>query len=149
MLTEDELVRGFEEGTLSAFPHAEHVRLTIVYLTRHDRDETIRKMYDGLLRFATAKGQPGKFHVTMTRAWIDLVDSARRAHPRIDSPGALVAQCPQLLDRDALLRFYSPELLHSADARERWVAPDRTSAIGIDALSHIPNGATAPKNGRV
>ena len=149
MLTEDELVRGFEEGTLSAFPHAEHVRLTIVYLTRHGRDETIRRMYDGLLRFATAKGQPVKFHVTMTRAWVDLVESARRTHPGIDNPGALVTRCPQLLDRDALLRFYSPELLYSADARERWVPPDRTSPIGIDALSHIPNDATAPKNGRV
>jgi hypothetical protein len=149
VLTEDELVRGFEEGTLSAFPHAEHVRLTIVYLTRHGRDETIRKMSDGLLRFATAKGQPGKFHVTMTRAWVDLVESARRTHPGIDSPGALVARCPQLLDRDALLRFYSPEVLHSADARERWIDPDRASAIGIDALSRILNDATAPKSGRI
>jgi hypothetical protein len=78
------------------------------------------------------------------------VESARRTHPGIDSPGALVARCPQLLDRDALLRFYSPELLHSADARERWVAPDRRSAIEIDALSSIPDDATAPpKTGRI
>jgi hypothetical protein len=135
MLTEDELVNAFEDGSLSAFPHAEHVRLTIVYLMRHGHDETIRKMYDGLSRFATAKGQPEKFHVTMTRAWVELIESALRAYPGIDRPGALVARCPQLLDRDALLRFYSPARLHSADARERWVLPDRTPAIGVDAES--------------
>ena len=135
MLTEDELIREFEEGSLSAFPHAEHVRLTIVYLMRHGRDETIRKMYDGLLRFATAKGQPEKFHVTMTRAWVDLIESARRAHPEIASPGALVARCPQLLDRDALLRFYSREHLNSAEARERWIPPDLTPAIGVAVAS--------------
>ena len=135
MLTDDELVAGFEEGSLNAFPHAEHVRLTIVYLMRHGRDETIRKMYDGLRRFATAKGQPGKFHVTMTRAWVDLVESARRAHPEIEGPGALVARYPELLDRDALLQFYSPERLNSPDARERWVPPDRRPAIGVEIQS--------------
>ena len=135
MLTEDELIREFEAGSLRAFPHAEHVRLTIAYLMRHGRDETIGKMYDGLSRFATAKGQPEKFHVTMTRAWVDLIESARRAHPEVDSPGALVVTCPQLLDRNALLRFYSPERLNSAEARERWVPPDRTPAIGVHVES--------------
>jgi hypothetical protein len=143
MLTEDELIRGFEEGSLSAFPHAEHVRLTIVYLMRHGRDETIRKMYDGLLRFAAGKGQPEKFHVTMTRAWVDLIESACRANPEIDSPGALVARCPQLLDRNALLRFYSPERLNSAEARERWVAPDRTPAIGVNVESNSTKDAAS------
>ena len=132
MLTEDELVNAFEAGSLSAFPHAEHVRLTIVYLMRHGQDETIRKMCDGLMRFATAKGQPDKFHVTMTRAWVDLIESARRFHPEIDTPGALVARCPQLLERDALLRFYSRERLNSAEARARWVPPDRAPAIEVD-----------------
>jgi hypothetical protein len=135
MLTDDELVRGFEAGTLSAFPHAEHVRLTIVYLIRHGREETRRKMLDGLARFATAKGQPEKFHVTMTHAWIDLIDAARRAHPDAPDAAALVGACPQLSDRDALLRFYSPERLNSAEARERWVPPDRVSHIDVDPQS--------------
>ena len=132
MLTDDELVQGFEAGTLSAFPHADHVRLTIVYLTRHGREETRQKMLEGLVRFATAKGQPEKFHVTMTHAWIDLIEAARSAHPDAPDAAALVGACPELLDRDALLRFYSPERLKSADARERWVPPDRVSYIDVD-----------------
>ena len=132
MLTDDELVAGFESATLEAFPHADHVRLTIVYLTRLGRDVTLRKMYDGLLRFATAKGKPEKFHVTMTRAWVDLIESARRAYPSIEAPAALAAKCPELLDRDALLRFYSPERLHSREAQAGWLPPDRAHEVRVD-----------------
>jgi hypothetical protein len=132
MLTDDELVAGFESATLEAFPHADHVRLTIIYLTRFGREETLRKMYDGLLRFATAKGKPEKFHVTMTRAWVDLIESARRAHPSIETAAALAARCPELLDRDALLRFYSPERLNSRAAQGGWVAPDRARDVSVE-----------------
>ena len=135
MLTDDELVNGFEAGTLAAFPHAEHVRLTIVYLLRAGRDETLRRMLDGLARFAASKGVPEKFHVTMTRAWIELIDSARRAHPRTVDAAALVAECPHLLDRDALLRFYSRERLFSDAARAGWVEPDIAAITAIDDRS--------------
>ncbi len=135
MLTDDELVEGFEAGSLADFPHEQHVRLTIIYLARHGRAETLRKLSDGLLRFATAKGHPEKFHVTMTRAWIDLIDAARRAHPGVEDPARLVEACPALLDRDALLRFYSRDRLGSAEARERWMPPDLAPAIGVDPES--------------
>lgn len=130
MLTDDELVTGFEAGSLADFPHAAHVRLTLLYLARHGREEALRRLLDGLLRFATVKGQPGKFHVTMTRAWVDLLDATRRGHPELP-PAALVEACPDLLDRDALLRFYSPDRLNSAEARTRWVPPDRAEIEGI------------------
>ena len=137
-MTDDELVEGFEAAALPAFPHADHVRLTIVYLTRHGRDETERKLFEGLRRFAAAKGVPQKFHVTMTLAWIELVEDARRKHPEASNPAALVAVCPELLDRDALLRFYTPERLTSDDARERWMPPDRPSRIETTRQSKAP-----------
>jgi hypothetical protein len=136
MLTDDELVNGFEAGSLTAFAHAEHVRLTIIYLMRHGREETLRKMYDGLLRFATVKGVPEKFHVTMTRAWVELIESARCACPHSESPSALMASCPELLDRDALLRYYSPERLNSPEARDGWMPPDRARAIVVQRQSN-------------
>jgi hypothetical protein len=136
VLTDDELVRQFESSALSAFPHAEHVRLTFIYLSRHGRDETLRKMYEGLSQFATAKGVPEKFHVTMTRAWVDLIDSARCAFPQSRTASALIANCPELLDRDALLRYYSPERLNSVEARHGWVPPDRAGSIGVEPQSN-------------
>ena len=123
MLTDDELIGGFEAGSLQDFPHASHVRLTLIYLSRHGRDGALERLMAGLLRFATAKGQPEKFHVTMTRAWVDLIDAARRSRPEL-SAAALVDARPELLDRGALLRFYSTERLNSPEARTHWVPPD-------------------------
>jgi hypothetical protein len=124
MLTDDELVRGFEDASLEDFPHASHVRVTLVYLARYGRHGALRRLMEGLLRFATAKGHPEKFHVTMTHAWLDVIDAARHAHPDLD-PAALVDACPELLDRNALFRFYTPERLNSDEARAGWIAPDR------------------------
>ena len=124
MLTDDELVHGFENASLEDFPHASHVRVALVYLTRHGRDEALRRLMEGIFRFAAAKGQPGKFHVTLTRAWLELIEAAREAHPDLE-PAALVEACPDLLDRNALLRFYTPERLQSDEARTRWLPPDR------------------------
>jgi len=129
MLTDDELVAGFEAATLTAFPHADHVRLTFVYLTIHGRETSQRKLFDGLRRFAAAKGVPEKFHVTMTLAWLDLVEDAMRRHPGAQDASALVRACPELLNRDALLRFYTSERLLSDEARQQWVAPDRGARI--------------------
>ena len=123
MLTDDELVDGFEAGSLEDFPHSSHVRLTLLYLARYGRDTALERLMDGLRRFSTAKGHPEKFHVTMTRAWLDLIEAARRAHPEL-SPAALVAICPELLDRNALLHFYSADRLNSAEARAQGVGPD-------------------------
>ena len=136
MLRDDELIAGFEDASLAAFPHADHVRLTILYLSRYGREETQRKLFDGLRRFATAKGVPAKFHVTMTIAWLDLVEAARRRLPDVGDPAALVAAFPELLARDALLRFYTRERLMSDEAREKWVAPDLANSIEVAGESN-------------
>jgi hypothetical protein len=134
MLSDDQLVRGFEAGTLSDFPHASHVRLTLIYLGRHGLAEARRRIADGLLLFATSKGHPEKFHVTMTRAWLELIESARGAHPEAQDPQRLVEACPELLDKNALACFYSPERLASDDARVGWLAPDRATAVDFQVL---------------
>ena len=148
MLTDDELIAGFEAASLPSFPHADHVRLTILYLTRHGREETQRKLFEGLQRFAAAKGVPEKFHVTMTIAWLDLVDDARTRHPEAPDPSALVTACPELLNRDALLRFYTSERLSSDEARQRWVPPDRGVRIEAAQQSNVP-AAGMPETERI
>ncbi len=141
LLTDDELVDGFEAATLAEFHHADHVRLTLVYLARHGRDGALRRMTDGVRRLSAIDGHPEKFHRTMTRAWVDLLQAARTAHADAPDPATLVAACPSLLDKDALLRFYSRELLHSERARTAWVPPDLASRIACDhAGIHDPSG---------
>jgi hypothetical protein len=145
-LSDDEFVRGFEAGTLEDFPHADHVRLTVIYLTRHGREATLRRMATGIRSFATAKGAPEKFHATVTRAWVELVDSARRAHPAAVDAAALVAACPLLLDRHALLRFYSRERLDSPEARAGWLTPDRAATIEVDGPTVHAAGGPAGRD---
>lgn len=129
ILTDDELVAGFEAGSLAEFHHADHVRLTIVYLTRHGREEALRRLMVGIRRLATEAGHPEKLHVTMTRAWVELIEAARIAKPQVARAGALIAACPVLLQPGALLRYYSRETLDSERARNEWVPPDRTIAL--------------------
>jgi hypothetical protein len=133
-LTEEELVRGFEDGSLEEFPHASHVRLTLIYLRRHGREGALRRMNDGLRKFVALKGVPEKYHVTLTRAWLDLLDSAVREHPGADEPGTLMQACPELLDKNALLHFYSREVLGSETARMDWTPPDRVPEIDARLL---------------
>lgn len=135
-MTDDELVQGFEAASLPSFAHADHVRLTILYLARHGREETERRLFEGLRRFAAAKGVPEKFHVTMTIAWLDLVEDAMQRHPNAGDPAVLVAVCPELLNRDALLRFYTSERLMSDDARRQWIPPDRSVRIEASLQSN-------------
>ena len=136
MLSEEELVCGFEEGSLREFPHASHVRLTLIYLRRHGRDEALQRLMEGLRKFVALKGVPEKFHVTLTRAWLDLLDSTRRAHPEAEQPEALVQACPELLDKEVLLRFYSRDLLMSDAARTEWQPPDRAPDLDARRLRH-------------
>lgn len=140
MLTDDEVIAGFEAASLASFSHADHVRVTILYLARHGRDETQKKLFEGLRRFAAAKGVPQKFHVTMTIAWLDLVEDARRRHPEAHDSASLLMACPELLDRNALLRFYTSDRLLSDEARQRWVPPDRAAIHADQPSSGRPAG---------
>ncbi|MBA3888642.1 MAG: hypothetical protein H0X67_23385 [Acidobacteria bacterium] len=122
-MTDNELIAGFEAGTLEHLPHANHVRLALLYLEQYGRDEALRRLGDGLLLFATLKGHPEKFHVTMTRAWLEPLAAARAAQPGGD-PAAFVSAWPEVLDARALRRFYSAGLLDGDAARTSWLEPD-------------------------
>jgi hypothetical protein len=100
-ITDEDLLRGFEEASLpnGAFGHAEHVRVTCLYLDAHGRDGALERLAAGLLRFATRHGHPEKFKYSLTAAWVDAIESARRNHPAARTFDALVAACPSLLDR--------------------------------------------------
>jgi hypothetical protein len=103
-MKDDELVDGFERGTLEpgAFGHREHVRVAWVYLTRHGRDEAARRMLDGLRAFAARAGKPSKFDAPLTLAWMAAIDEARQATPAAATFEQLVTARPALLDRAGL-----------------------------------------------
>ena len=71
-MTHDELVEGFEGGTLApgAFGHREHLRLAWIYLQRYGRPEAERRLLAGLRAFAARAGKPEKFDAGLTLAWV-------------------------------------------------------------------------------
>ena len=98
-MTDEELMCGFERGTLAPadFHHRDHVRLTWLYLERDGRDDAERRMLDGLRALAARAGKPDKFDATLTRAWVAAIDEARLAEVARTFDG-LVAARPELLD---------------------------------------------------
>jgi hypothetical protein len=126
-MTDEELVRAFEAATLSgdAFPHEAHVRVAWYYLQRHPILMALVRFREALQRFAAAQGKSGRYHETITVAYMLLV--ADRLDGSRDLPWpAFAERHADLLARtpSVLSRFYSDEILTSDRARAVFVMPD-------------------------
>lgn len=120
-----ELIDRLERGALGAseFDHREHVRAAWLYLRRDGPEAAIAAVAKGLKTLSAAHGAPGRYHETLTRAWVELVAAAARHDPE-PVFDRFVERHPELLERDLPLRHYSRELLASDAARAAWVEPD-------------------------
>lgn len=112
------------------FDHRAHVRLAYAYLVESDTEAAVARMRDALLAFLDHHGiDPGKFHETLTRAWVMAVRHFMQKSGPAASADAFIDANPELLDSKIMLTHYSAELLFSAEARAAFVEPD---------LDHIP-----------
>lgn len=125
-LSDEEFVRAFESCELAgaSFHHADHVRLTWIYVCRFGESVATERMLVGIRRFAAYNGSPQKFHFTQTCAWVRLIAVARRESAAVKTFEEFIAAHPELLDVNALGHYYSKSLLESAAARDGWVEPD-------------------------
>lgn len=119
--------RSFEAGQVSpnAFNHAAHVRLAYIYLCERPVDAAAERMKQSLLAFLAHLGiVPGKYHETITRAWIMAVAHFMAESTPCGSASAFIAANPRLLDGKIMLKHYSAEALYSPTARSSFVKPD-------------------------
>jgi hypothetical protein len=125
-MTDDELVQAFEAGTLDAFPHELHVRMAWCYLRRDPILVALPRFRTALQRFAAGKGQPGRYHETITVAFMMLI-AERLSDARGLAWPEFAARNLDLLERQpsALAAFYSAGLLASPRARDVFEMPDR------------------------
>jgi hypothetical protein len=123
-MKDSELLQCFLAGELDAFPHRDHVRTAYLLLQNHGLEETTSILSDRIKAMAAAGGDPDKFHVTRTVAWMRLVDLTRVDAPATATSDEFLRMHPQLLQSDLLDTYYSGELLRSPDARARFVEPD-------------------------
>ena len=126
-MTDEQFVAAFESTDLpdDQFTHAGHVRVAWWYLLHSPLPEAIQRFADALRRFATSKGVAGKYHETITVAFMLII--AERLHDaRHLSWPEFAAANPDLFDRPSVLaRYYREETLASDRARQGFVMPDR------------------------
>jgi len=103
-MSDAELLDAFERGNLvpEHFGHREHVRLTWLYLARHGRVETERRLRRGLRALAARAGKPDRFSAPLTRAWVAQIADAAAALGPHHSFEDLLGQYPGLLDRSSV-----------------------------------------------
>jgi hypothetical protein len=114
------------ELAAEAFRHREHIRLAWLVRRLEAGAAARLRIARGIRAFADAHGASAKYHVTITEAWIRLVEDALAS----DAPGDVetfdgwIARHPALLDASLLARHFSNERLRSEPARFGWVEPD-------------------------
>lgn len=110
-------------ATATRFGHRQHVHLTWLAVHRVGVPAAVDLVSEGIRRTARYSGAPQKYHVTVSRAWVELVGHHATARPEPDF-AAFAARHPALLDKRLLSRFYRPATLAGAAARASWAEPD-------------------------
>lgn len=123
-MNDTQFLQQFESATLPSFPHTDHIRMAWLYLRRDGWDAGYAQIQSGLKHFARAKGQPDKYHETITRFWALLVQHCIQHQLDIDDFDMFIETYPILLDKTAMTRHYSDDVLWGTDARQSWVTPD-------------------------
>jgi len=107
------------------FNHAAHVRLGYIYLCETSIEEAAEKMKRSLLAFLSHLGvDEGKYHETVTRAWIMAVHHFMTKSKECHSAAEFISCNTDLLDTKIMLTHYSAEVLYSPQARQSFVRPN-------------------------
>ncbi len=116
----------FEAGRTdpTAFTHRDHVRISFELLRRYTFPEALFRLARGLHRLADGAGVPGKYHETMTVAFLALI-AERRWRGGSEDWEEFAAGNPDLLQKDLLATIYDPVILESAAARATFLLPHR------------------------
>jgi hypothetical protein len=125
-----DLVRSFEEATIAHddWKHAEHLVVALYYVMHHDLDTAYRKMRSGILNllergFKVDLKKEMPYHETITLFWMRTVADYNGS----ENGTSLLEKANEVAyrwDKDYPLKFYSRELLFSAEARSRFVEAD-------------------------
>jgi hypothetical protein len=126
-MDDEQFLRAFHGGGLPAesFRHGDHLRLAWLHLHRESLADALESVRRGVQRFAAHHGVAHIFHYTLTTAWVRLLAT----HDEPDF-AQFLRDNQQRLNRNLLYRFWSPDALSSAAAKNGWLAPDREALPG-------------------
>jgi hypothetical protein len=92
-------------------------------LRLHPIEEAQRVMIAAIRHIARRHGAEGKYHATITVAWLQCV-AVHMQRWGTESFAEFIERNPELLDPKVLEHFYSRELIVGEPARSGWVDPD-------------------------
>jgi len=128
-MTDDEFIAKFEDGSLAGKPfhHADHVKMSFLYLRRYPALEALQRFSIALAKFATAQGKPDLYNETITWAFFLLIRERMAQAGSEQSWEQFAAGNTDLLDwKDSILkRYYREETLASELAKRIFVFPDK------------------------
>ena len=120
MPTLDDFDRGAVDN--AAFHHEDHVRIAFEMLATDEFEVALARFAGRLRAIAARSGQPDKFHMTVTVAFMSAIGE-RLARQGI-VPWEAFSRCNHdLLDRSYVRRLYSAAELESDIARRTFVLP--------------------------
>ena len=127
---DEAFLKAFEDCALpfEQWRHRAHLKVAYLYLREMPFNSALEKIRANIRRYNAATNTPESlergYHETMTVAWLRLVDfTLRECGPAASADEFLEAQ-EQLLNRRALLFFYSRDRLISWQAKAEFVEPD-------------------------
>jgi hypothetical protein len=120
-----DMVARFEACTwpYPRWTHRAHLGVALAYLRDLSFDEALARARHHIPLYNRTCGDPDGYHDTITMLFMRRVARYLKAHPTCslaDAVEELAVEC----DIRWPLRYYSPELLWSAEARAGWVEPD-------------------------
>jgi hypothetical protein len=124
-VTDDEFLAALESCILAerGFGHVAHVRAAYLYLRSDDFAPALQRIQGAIRRYAASLGKPGRYHETITVAYLALIQQARHERGDGGSWETFSRSNPQLLQRGLLLQFYPQAQLDSQLARQIFILP--------------------------
>ena len=120
----------FERGMIdpATFDHPAHLRMAYSMCVHYPFDEALVRFARGLRALCARAGSPGKFHMTITAAFLSVV-AQRRITTNASDWGEFIAVNADLLDRRSLESWYPHAELAAPLARETFVLPHRARSL--------------------
>ncbi|HEY1940116.1 MAG TPA: hypothetical protein VGJ33_19470 [Candidatus Angelobacter sp.] len=105
------------------FHHRDHLTVAVVYLYSSDFESAMDRMRATLKRFAAYHRVSGLYHETLTRFWLQQIDSRL---DRNECLGESVKRMhEQLKDKNLVFQCYTRERIDSQEAKATWLPPDK------------------------
>lgn len=123
-----ELVRKFEDQSLLGYEWSHEAHLIVAAVYAAEKPHCVAAMRAGIQSLNAAFGieqtATRGYHETLTVAWMTLLHHATHADPDANFETRINQAVDQYLDRGAIHRHYTRELLMTPEARFGYVEPD-------------------------